>query len=109
MKKYTVIVNQQRIGNDVSAVVEVALSHPRYTSEFLSLIDSMPAVVSCYTVTGDFDYILHVVTNSTAGLDDIFRKLRSFDGVSNTKTHMILRTTKNEHTNLPTENDIRKI
>ena len=108
ISKYTVIVDQQQIGNDVSAVVEVALSHPRYTSDFLSMIESLPSVVSCYTVTGDFDYILHVVTSSTAGLDEIFRKLRSFDGVTTTKTHMILRVTKNEYTILPTEKSLKK-
>ncbi len=108
ISKYTVIVDQQQIGNDVSAVVEVALSHPRYTADFLAMIESLPSVVSCYTVTGDFDYILHVVTSSTAGLDEIFRKLRSFDGVTTTKTHMILRVTKNEYTILPTEKSLKK-
>ena len=103
IRQYTLIIDQKKIGNDVSAIMEVAMEHPRYGDAFLEMIDKIPNVISCFCVTGDFDYILHIVTDSTDGLDDIYGKIRSFDGVSLTKTHTILKKYKNEHTVIPTE------
>ncbi len=103
IRQYTLIIDQKKIGNDVSAIMEVAMEHPRYGDAFLEMIDKIPNVISCFCVTGDFDYILHIVTDSTDGLDDIYGKIRSFDGVSLTKTHIILKKYKNEHTVIPTE------
>ncbi len=103
IRQYTLIIDQKKIGNDVSAIMEVAMEHPRLGDAFLEMIDNIPNVISCFCVTGDFDYILHIVTDSTDGLDDIYGKIRSFDGVANTKTHIILKKIKNEHTVIPTE------
>ncbi len=101
IRQYTLIVDQKKIGNSVSAIMEVAMEHPRFGDAFLEMIDSLPSIISCYCVTGDFDYILHIVTDSTDGLEAIYSKLRSFDGVADTKTHIILRKSKDEYTVLP--------
>ncbi len=97
IRQYTVIVDQKKIGNGVSAVMEVALEHPRYADNFIEMVMGLPTIVSCDCVTGDFDYILQIVTDSTDGLEEIYRTVRSFDGVSVTKTHLVLRKVKNEH------------
>lgn len=103
IRQYTVILDQKKIGNDVSAIMEVALEHPHYADRFVNMVADLPNVISCYCVTGDCDYILHLVTDSTDGLEAIYRKIRSFDGVSLTKTHLILKKIKNEHTIVPTK------
>lgn len=103
IRQYTVIIDQKKIGNGVSAIMEVALEHPQYADSFISLVMSLPNIVSCDCVTGDFDYILQIVTDSTDGLEEIYRKIRAFDGVSVTKTHLVLRRVKNEHTVIPTK------
>ena len=46
---------------------------------------------------------LQIVTDSTDSLEEIYRTVRSFDGVSVTKTHLVLRRVKNEHTIIPTK------
>lgn len=102
IRQYTLIVDQKKIGNSVSAIIEVAMEHSRYGDAFLEMIDTIPGIISCYSVTGDFDYILHVVTDSTDGLEAIYGRLRSFDGVADTKTYIVLRKSKDEHTVLPT-------
>lgn len=103
IRQYTVIIDQKKIGNGVSAIMEVALEHPHYADNFISMVMTIPSIVSCDCVTGDFDYILQIVTSSTDGLEEIYRTVRSFDGVSVTKTHLVLRRVKNEHTVIPTK------
>lgn len=103
IRQYTLIIDQKKIGNDVSAIMEVAMEHPRYGDAFLEMVSGVQSIISCFCVTGDYDYILQIVTDSTDGLEEIYRKIRSFDGVSNTKTHLILKKFKNEHTIIPTE------
>ena len=103
IRQYTVILDQKKIGNGVSAIMEVGLEHPHYADNFISMVMSLPSIVSCDCVTGDFDYILQIVTDSTDGLEEIYRTVRSMAGVSVTKTHLVLRRVKNEHTVLPKE------
>lgn len=102
IRQYTLIIDQKKIGNDVSAIMEVAMEHPRYGDAFLEMVSGVQSIISCFCVTGDFDYILQIVTDSTDGLEEIYRRIRSFDGVANTKTHLILKKFKNEHTIVPT-------
>lgn len=101
IRQYTLIIDQKKIGKDVSAIMEVALDHPRYEDSFLELVEGVSSIISCFRVTGDFDYIMQIVTDSTDGLEEVYRKIRAFDGVSNTKTHLILKKLKNEHTIIP--------
>ena len=101
IRQYTLIIDQKKIGNDVSAIMEVAMEHPRYGDAFLEMVSGVQSIISCFCVTGDYDYILQIVTDSTDGLEEIYRRVRSFDGVSNTKTHLILKKFKNEHTIVP--------
>jgi Lrp/AsnC family leucine-responsive transcriptional regulator len=98
---YTLILDDKQIGNTVSAIMEVSIENPKYQDGFLSLVDSIPSIVTCYCVTGDYDYVIHIVTDSTDGLECIYRAIRSFEGVSETKTSLILRTTKQEFSVIP--------
>lgn len=107
IRQYTLIIDQKKIGNDVAAIMEVAMDHPRYEDAFLEMVNSISSIISCFRVTGDFDYILQIVTDSTEGLEEVYRTIRSFDGVANTKTYLILKKLKNEHTIIPEDWDKR--
>ena len=71
IEKYTLMVDQKKIGNDVSAVIEVAIEHPRYIDSFINLVTSIPNIISCYCVTGDYDFILKVIIDSSEGLEHV--------------------------------------
>ena len=103
IEKYTLMVDQKKIGNDVSAVIEVAIEHPRYIDSFINLVTSIPNIISCYCVTGDYDFILKVIIDSSEGLEQIYRMVKGFEGVKETKTYIILKNIKNEITLLPEE------
>ena len=97
---YTVLVDQKTIGNDSTALMEVSLEHPKYYDSFADLIDKTKSVVSCYYISGDFDFMLKIVAPSEK-LEEIHRQIKSFPGVSGTRTNVVLRCLKNETTLLP--------
>ncbi len=98
---YTVEINQKKTGNDMTALMEVSLEHPKYYNDFTEMIKNHPNIVDCYYLTGEFDFILKVVTDSSDSLEMIHRKIKSMDGVSATNTHFVLKSVKNEFTILP--------
>ena len=52
-------------------------------------------------MTGDFDFILKIVTDSAAGLDEVYRFVKGYEGVSATETHFVLKTLKDEVSVIP--------
>lgn len=98
---YTVEINQKKTGNDMTALMEVSLEHPKYYDEFTDMIRNNPNIVDCYYLTGEFDFILKVITDSSDSLEMIHRNIKSMDGVSATNTHFVLKRVKNEFSILP--------
>lgn len=70
IKGYTIEVDQKKLGNEMVAIMEVRLKHPKYYDEFAQLIQTNDSIVACFYMTGDFDFILKIVTDSAAGLDE---------------------------------------
>lgn len=99
---YTVEINQRKTGNDMTALMEVSLEHPKYYEPFTEMIRNNPNIVDCYYLTGDFDFVLKVITDSSDSLEMIHRNIKSMDGVSATNTHFVLKCVKNEFSILPT-------
>jgi len=98
---YTVILDQKQLGNDMTALMEVSLEHPRYYDSFTDMVRSNENIVSCDYLTGDFDFILKILTDTSESLEYIHRQIKSLDGVSNTRTHFVLKNVKNERTVIP--------
>ena len=60
-------------------------------------------ILECHYITGDFDFMLKVVTNSTQTLERVLNQIKSVNGVKMTKTIVILSTVKNEYSVDPEE------
>ena len=95
IQEYTIIVDEKRTGNGMTALMEVSLDHPRYFDSFAEAIRRMDTIVSCYYQTGDFDLLLKLACRSSDELEEIHREIMSLDGVSDTRTHVVLKTVKN--------------
>ncbi|MDR3314262.1 MAG: Lrp/AsnC family transcriptional regulator [Oscillospiraceae bacterium] len=103
IQKYTTILDQKRLGNDISAWMEVCLEHPKHYDTFVTSILAMPNILACHYLTGDFDFMLQIVTSSSEALENIHRTIKCIDGVSATKTHFVLKTLKENAFLLPGE------
>ncbi len=103
IKGYTIDIDQEKIGNKMVALMEVSLKHPDYYDEFVGIVNADSHIVSCFYQTGEFDFVLHIVTDSTDGLEKVYKEIKGFEGVSKTETHFVLKTIKYEHSVLPEE------
>ena len=45
---YTVMVDSRALGNDVTALMEISLEHPRFHDVFTEFITDHPNIVDCY-------------------------------------------------------------
>ena len=101
IRQYTVLIDPKQVGNDLTALMEVSLEHPKYYDDLVEMIRRHPNVAECHYLTGEFDFLLKIVTDSSNSLEQIHRTIKSMPGVSATKTHFVLKTIKDEVAMLP--------
>ncbi|MCC8163224.1 MAG: Lrp/AsnC family transcriptional regulator [Lachnospiraceae bacterium] len=94
IRQYTVVLDQHKIGNDVTALMEVALEHPRFYDGFTEVVNADPSIVACDYLTGDYDFMLRIQTKSSESLEQIHRVIKNIQGVSATKTYFVLKEIK---------------
>lgn len=101
IEQYTTIINQSKLGRDLTAFIYVSLEHPKYNENFIKLINESHNVSECHYIAGDFDFILKTVTKSGKMLEEVLNYIKSIDGVSLTRTSVVLSTNKCEVCLLP--------
>lgn len=101
IEQYTTIINQSKLGRELMAFITVRLEHPKHYENFVEIVNSNSAIAECYYIAGDFDFILKVVTKSGKNLEDILNSIKSIEGVSMTRTTVVLSENKREVSLLP--------
>ena len=68
--RYETRLNAGRLGLTVIAFIQISMErgHVRELKKFSDLVANLPEVQECYSVTGDFDYVLKVVTRDLPAL-----------------------------------------
>jgi len=94
IQRYTIVADQHKIGNDVTALMEVSLEHPKYYEDFTQAVNRNGSIVDCYYLTGDYDFMIKISTQSSEALEQIHRDIKSIKGVSGTKTYFVLKEIK---------------
>jgi Lrp/AsnC family leucine-responsive transcriptional regulator len=72
----------------------VRLDHPKYYEKFVEVIKGNDSVAECHYIAGDFDFILKVITKADRTLEDVLNSVKSINGVSLTRTSVVLSTNK---------------
>ncbi len=101
IEKYTTLINQNRIGRELTAFINVRLEHPKFYDRFVETIHQKAAISECYYIAGDFDFLLKVVVTTRSMLEEVLNNIKSIDGVSLTRTTVVLSTNKHEVCLLP--------
>jgi Lrp/AsnC family leucine-responsive transcriptional regulator len=95
--RWTVSVDDQRVGADITAFVEVFIESPKHEAEFVDLIRDLPEVQECHFVTGNFSCLVKAkVTDRRALRELILDRFNSLAGVRQTHTYIVLDTPKEE-------------
>ena len=98
---YTTIINQSVLGRELMAFIYVSLEHPKYKENFINSIKENTAIAECHYIAGDFDFILKVVTKTGKSLEGVLNDIKAINGVSLTRTSVVLSTNKCEVCLLP--------
>lgn len=95
---YTVLLDNHKLGKALTCFCMVVLKEPPRNSQtkFRTLIKEMPEIIECHCITGDYEYILKVVTDSTRTLEALLERLRNECGVVKTYTYTVLTTITNK-------------
>ena len=109
--KYTAIVNDERLSDDiVRALIEVKVS-PQKTSGFDAIAEEIyrfDEVKSCYLMSGGYDLAVFIEGKNLREVARfVSERLSTLDEVQSTATHFILKKYKIEGTITDTEDDNR--
>jgi DNA-binding Lrp family transcriptional regulator len=100
---YVALLNQSKAGLSGDVFVHIGL-HREEQSElaaFESAVQSIPEVMECYLMTGEFDYLLRVVVKNMADFERLHKEsLTRLPGVARVNSSVAIRTVR-KTTELP--------
>ena len=94
---YVALLNQDKLGLPETVIIEVTLDrHDEETlTRFGELLAGLPEVIEAYLTTGDYDYLVKVAVESTAGYERFLReKLYRLPGIRHSRSSFALRCLK---------------
>jgi Lrp/AsnC family leucine-responsive transcriptional regulator len=99
IERYAALVSPPALGLVLQAMVQVTLDdHSEKTVEaFEAAIRARPEVVACYAMTGDMDFLLHILVPDLASFSEFAMKaLLRMPGVRGTRSSFIMQAVKSE-------------
>lgn len=95
VKRFQAIIDPEKIGKDVVAIVALS-ADPRKYDEVLEKLKAMPDVYDIYDVTGEYYTILKIRVGSREELTTVLDEIGRIEGVESTRTMFVLRIVKEE-------------
>jgi len=103
IERYAALVSQAKVGLSGNVFVHIGL-HREEESElaaFEEAVKSIPEVMECFLMTGEFDYLLRVVVSDMADFERLHRDfLTRLPGVARVNSSVAIRTVQKK-TELP--------
>jgi Lrp/AsnC family leucine-responsive transcriptional regulator len=97
IRRYVAILDEEKIGCDVTAFIEVFVEHPRFERSFVDAMKALPEVQEVHHVTGEFSCLLKVKTYDRKSLKELLlERINALEGVRQTRTVIVLSTSKEE-------------
>lgn len=93
ISRYEARLNPERLGLSVVAFIHVAMEkgHIREMRKFVDVIADLPEILECYSVTGDFDYVIKVVAQDLSALSRfLMETLMRLPGVNSVRSSVCL-------------------
>lgn len=93
ISRYATILDRELIGYDMLCFVQVNLQRhePDAVENFKKVVQTMPEVLECHHVTGEYDYLLKVVVRNRKHLEQfILETLTPVRGMDKIRTSLVL-------------------
>ncbi|TDS10239.1 DNA-binding Lrp family transcriptional regulator [Sphingobacterium paludis] len=100
IKEYIAVLDKKAIDRGLVVLCMVALSvHNKKTAgKFIEAVKLLPEVVEFYNISGDFDFMLKIVSSSMDSFHEFFvDRLSEIDGIGQTKSIFVMNTIKESH------------
>ena len=81
---YHTSINREKLNFNVKAFIMVQLE-PNQKSEFYPFVQSIPNVIECNCITGDYSEVMEVIFPSTKDLDDFINEIQRRFGKTSTQ------------------------
>lgn len=105
IKSYTALLDAKKFKFDITAFVFVEVDGSDNYPPFIENTMAEPEILECHSITGDGSHILKIRTENTASFEKLLSKIQSWDGVSKSRSNVVLSSFK-ETSNLPIEKTI---
>ncbi|MGY3893086.1 Lrp/AsnC family transcriptional regulator [Aeromonas enterica] len=96
IRGYRAVLAREKLGLGITIFVNVRLSQHRepLVEAFEQAVAAMVEVISCHTVSGNYDYLLEVVVPDLPAYEQWVRRLQSQDMVNDISSHFAIRAVK---------------
>ena len=103
IQRYVALLDQKKVGLSGTVFVHIALRREEQSelAAFEKAVKSIPQVMECYLMTGEFDYLLRVVVSDMADFERLHNEaLTRLPGVARVNSSVAIRTVQKK-TELP--------
>ncbi len=93
VERYVALLNREALGFDMLCYVQVTLQRhePDAVDNFRREVQTMPEVLECHHLTGEFDYLLKIVVRNRNHLEQfILNTLTPVRGMDKIRTSLVL-------------------
>lgn len=91
IRGYSARLNVDAVGLPLTAFISLTPTDPGAPDDYPQRLESIREIESCYSVAGDYSYVLLVRVASPTALEDLLRRIREAAKVS-TRTTVVLST-----------------
>lgn len=101
IRQFTILLDPEKVGKSVQAFVLIVLQQRNGTDPFMAYVKSDPDILECYSVTGEYDFIMKVCATDVKSLDEKLVFLKEHRGVVKSYTMLSMTEYKYQASILP--------
>ena len=101
IKQSTIITDGAKVGKPILAFVMIIIQSLDNVDKLMEYINSNPDILECFSVSGEYDYILKVVAKDVETLDQKLLELKKQNNILKSHTLFALSPHKQSNTILP--------
>jgi len=106
ISNYNAILDAKKFNFDITAFIFVEVDSSERYKGFVEHVTNHPEVLECHSITGDGSHMLKVRTMNTESLEKFLSLVQTWDGVTRTRSNIVLSTFK-ETRKLPIEQNVQ--
>ena len=91
---YRATVNHKKLGKDITAFIMVIVDSSKHYHSFVEHANALDEILECHAITGEGSHLIKIRTENTSSLERLLAKIQSWTGVTGTRTHLVLSTSK---------------